>query len=189
MNIPAAMTFKGFNDSNNTDFVPAVGEVFINKDTNELKVGDGKTKIADLPYISTTVSAPEPAKFEPCNVTKEYIKQYKDLIASNDFDEFYKHLEGSSTFVIRDVTKTLIEAGINIKEHLTTVPRCIQDMLLDKVDNLDNKIYTHDYNDWSVDMYTAREIDNMLENAIKEVTKKTYAAMSIPSHLITIKGE
>ena len=182
--IPLGLTLKGFDDSNNTDYVPGVAEVVINTDTHELKIGDGKTKISDLPYVHATtgvdLATPEPSKFKPSNDAKEVIKKHKELIASNNFDEFYKQLEWELThiLIIRDVTKTLLEAGIDIKSHLTTVPRCIQDMLLGKPEVFDCQI--EDFTP-----YTMSEINAKLHELTEAVKTKIYNATKIPAHLIT----
>lgn len=129
-----------------------------------------------------------PRKYKMPDHVKRFIEAHIDVIERCDYDRLYSYIVTDE--LKRDVTRALLEADLNPKPYLTTVPRCIQDLLLDPVDNVDNKIYTHDYNDWSLDytqMYTKSELDAKLHELTEEFTKKMYNAIGIPAHLMTIK--
>lgn len=193
MNTLTAKIANGIDLATSKD-IPDAGEFWIDPKTNNGKIGDGKTPMFELPWISLSVdlSTEPPRKYKMTNEVKNFIEQYIDLIEENRFDEVYAMISHSSTEFIRDFTQALLEAGLNPKPYLTTVPRCIQDMLLDTVDNIDNKTYTYSNDDWSIDysrMYTKSEIDAKLHSITEEFTKKIYKSMGIPAHLMTIKVE
>ena len=92
MNIPIAMTLKGFTNSQNLDYVPASGELLLDKETNLLKIGDGKTAVKDLPYISIDKSDTSTAKSDKESVpdyVRQIIKKYSNLIEENRFNELF----------------------------------------------------------------------------------------------------
>ena len=170
MNIPIAMTLKGFTNSQNLDYVPFNGELVFDKETNLLKMGDGKTAVKDLPYISTTVKSD---KESVPNYVRQIIKKYSNLIEENRFDELLDNIIPS---VHIGVVRTLLEAGIDVKSHLFPMPPTVKHLFEEE--------------DWSIDldrMYTKSEIDAKLHAVTEEFTKRMYAAMSIPAHLMTIK--
>ena len=152
----------------------------------------GKTPMFELPWASLSVdlSTEPPRKYKMPHTVKRFIEKHIDAIEECRFDELYAMINHSSIEFIRDFTRALLEAELNPKPYLTTIPRCIQDLLLDKVDNIDNKIYNHNYDDWSIDysqMYTKSEIDSKLHELSERFTKRMYNAMGIPAHLMTIK--
>ena len=166
--------------------IPDAEEFWIDPKTNNGKIGDGKTPMFELPWISLSVdlSTEPPRKYKMPDHVKRFIEANIDTIERCDYDRLYSYIVTDE--MKRELTRALLEAGLNPTPYLTTVPRCIQDLLLDSVDNLDNKIYNHDYDDWSIDknlLYTKSEIDAKLD----EITKKMYNAMGIPAHLMTIK--
>ena len=172
--------------------IPDVGDFWIDPKTNNGKIGDGKTPMFELPWVSLGVdlSTEPPRKYKMPDSVKNFIEKYIDLIEECHFDEVYDMISHSSTEFTRDFTRALLEAGLNPKPYLTTVPRCIQDLLLDTVDNLDNKIYTYDYDNWNYDAsltYTKADLDKKLHEITEELTKKMYKAMGISAHLMTIK--
>lgn len=194
MNIDMTLKRMTTVDMQLSDFVPGNGEIIMDETSNKIKIGDGVTPIKDLSWVHLGIDlSTEPSrKYKMSDSVKYFIEQYIDLIEECRFDELYSMMNPASIEFIRDVTAALLEAGINPTPYLTTVPRSIQDMLLNKVDNVNNKTYTHDYNDWSLDynqIYTKPEIDAKLHEVTEKITKKLYDAMSIPAHLITIKGE
>ena len=169
--------------------IPDVGEFWIDPKTNNGKIGDGKTPMFELPWISFSVdlSTEPPRKYKMPDTVKRFIEKHIDVIEECRFDELYAMISHSSIEFIRDVTRALLEAELNPKPYLTTVPTSIEDLLLDKVDNLDNKIYN---DTWPFDpslMYSKSELDAKLHELTEEVTKKMYTALGIPAHLMTIK--
>lgn len=191
MNTVTAKIANGIDLATSKD-IPDAGEFWIDPKTNNGKIGDGKTPMFELPWITLGVdlSTEPPRKYKMPDHVKRFIEAHIDTIERCDYDRLYSYIVTDQ--LKRDVTIALLEADLNPKPYLTTVPRCIQDLLLDPVDNLDNKIYTHDYDDWSIDysrMYTKPEIDAKLHEVTEEFTKKMYNAMGIPTHLMTIKVE
>ena len=172
--------------------IPDAGDCWIDPKTNNAKIGDGKTPVFELSWISLSVdlSTEPPRKYKMPDSVKNFIESNIDLIEECKLDEVYAMIRSSSIEFTRDFTRALLEAGLNPKPYLTTVPRCIQDLLLDPVDNLNNKIYTNDQSTWPFDpslIYTKSEIDTKIHELTEEFTKKMYNAMSIPAHLMTIK--
>ena len=169
MNIPIAMTLKGFTNSQNLDYIPANGELLLDKETNLLKIGDGKTAVKDLPYISTVKADKETVP----DYVKQIIKKYSNLIEENRFNELLDNLIPSAH---TGVVRALLKAGIDVKSHLDPVPSTVKHLFEEE--------------DWSIDsdrIYTKSEIDAKLHDVTEEFTKKMCAAMGIPAHLITIK--
>lgn len=54
--------------------------------------------------------------------TQEFIEKYIDLIDNNNFQKFYDLTEGMEMQQIGDISKTLIEAGINPLNYINFVP-------------------------------------------------------------------
>ncbi len=159
MNIPIAMTLKGFTNSQNLDYVPCAGEVVVDKDTMFLKIGDGERAIKDLPYVSP----PKANKESVPDYVRQIIKKYSHLIEENKFHELLDNIIPSAhTGVIR----TLLKAGIDVKSHLSPIPPTVKHLFEEE-------------EDWS--------IDAKLHAVTEEFTKKMYNAMGIPAHLMTIK--
>ena len=170
--------------------IPDAGDFWIDPKTNNGKIGDGKTPMFELPWVSLSVylSTEPPRKYKMPDHVKRFIEAHIDTIERCDYDRLYNYIVTDE--MKRDVTRALLEADLNPKPYLTTVPRCIQDLLLDSVENLDNKIYTHDSGTWPFDpslMYTKSELDTKLHELTEEFTKKMYNALGIPAHLMTIK--
>lgn len=162
MNIPIAMTLKGFTNNQNLDYVPAAGELLLDKETNLLKIGDGKTAVKDLCFISCDLSGTyEPENnFVISNEAKEFIKNNKDLIARNCFDYLYDELLLNPP-LMREVTSALLYAGINPKEYLYRVPGAIADMLSEPPHNSEWTTYidTGEY-------YTKQELDTRFQGEV-----------------------
>ena len=135
--------------------IPDAGDCWVDPKTNNCKIGDGKTPMFELPWISLGVDLSEqpPRKYKMNSAVKNFIEKYIDLIEECRFDEVYAMISYPSFEFTRDFTRALLEAGLNPKPYLTTVPRCIQDLLLDKVDNIDDKLYTYDY-----EVYTKADV-------------------------------
>lgn len=171
MNIPIAMTLKGFTSSQNLDYIPANGELMIDKDNNLLKIGDGKTAVQDLPYISVDISTAKADKESVPDYVKQIIKKYSHLIEENRFNELLdKIIPSARTGVVR----TLLKAGIDVKSHLHPIPPSVQHLF--------------EEDDWSTDLtstYTRSEIDAKLHDITEEFIKKMYNATGIPAHLMT----
>ena len=154
------------------------GEIWIDPITNKSKIGDGKTPLFELPWINFGVdlSTEPPRKYKMNDAVKNFIEKYIDLIEEHRFDEVYAMINHSSIEFTRDLTRALLEADLNPKPYLTRVPRCIQDLLLDKVDNIDNKLYTQD-----CEVYTA--------DARFEIVKQQIArACGIPDSILNVGG-
>ena len=189
MSIPLIVTLKS-TQAQMTDptYVPACGELFVDHERMFLKVGDGVTAFKDLPYMSNGyVSVDTATKPSLSSRAKSIIEENIDLIVNNEFNKLFDKI--LPPFQV-EVAKALIDSGIDLKAHLFPIPRMLQELLSDKVNNLDNKIYTHDYSDQSLDytqMYTKLELDTKLHELTEEVTKKIYGALGIPAHLMTIK--
>lgn len=163
MNIPIAMTLKGFTNSQNLDYVPASGELLLDKETNRLKIGDGKTAVKDLCFISCDLSysyKPE-NNYEISSEAKEFIKNNKHLIAQNFFDDLYDQLL-SNPPLMREVTNALLYAGINPKEYLYKVPSGISDLLSEPSHNSKWTTYI------DTGVYTKQELDARIQGEIGE---------------------
>ena len=178
MNIPIAMTLKGFTNSQNLDYVPANGELLIDKETNLLKIGDGKTSVKALPYVSghagVDLATAKADKETVPDYVRQIIKKYSNLIEENRFNELLDNIIPSAH---TGVVRTLLEAGIDVKSHLFPIPDTVKHLF-------------EEAKDWSIDldrMYTKTEIDAKLHEVTEEFTKKMYLSMGIPAHLMTIK--
>ena len=150
MNIPIAMTLKGFNNSQNLDYVPANGELVLDKETNLLKIGDGKAAVKDLPYIST---AKPDKEFIP-DYVRQIIKKYSHLIEENRFNELLDNIIPSAH---TGVVRALLKAGIDVKSHLQPIPPTVQHLFEEE--------------DWSIDsdrIYTKSEIDSKLHDVTNQ---------------------
>lgn len=158
--------------------IPDAGDFWIDPKTNNGKIGDGKTPMFELPWITLGVdlSTEPPRKYKMTDHVKRFIEAHIDVIERCDYDRLYSYIVTDE--MKRDVTRALLEADLNPKPYLTTVPRCIQDLLLDPVDNVDNKTYNY-----YCDVYTKAELDAKFD----ELAKTMYNAMGIPAHLMTIK--
>ena len=97
-------------------FVPAAGEIVMDQETNKIKIGDGKTNFANLPYIED--NPPETTLSEQA---KEFIENNIEYLEVNDYETFYSHI--TSVELAREVSKALFKAGLNPKEHLKECPR------------------------------------------------------------------
>ena len=196
MNVISAKTAGGSYLATSKD-IPDAGELWVDPVTANGKIGDGKTPMFELPWISCSVdlNTEPPHKYKMNNAVKNFIEQYIDLIEENRFDEVYTIISHSAIEFTRDFTRALLEAGLNPKPYLTNVPTCIIDLLInlppyDKVDNIDNKIYNHIYDDWAGDYaqgYSKSKIDAKIDEMMEEFTKKICNSMSIPANLLTIK--
>ena len=96
--------------------VPAAGEIVIDPETNKIKVGDGKTNFANLPYIDD--NPPEP---QLSLGAKAFIEDHIELLENNDYETFYSKIKTPA--LAREVSKALFKAGLNPKEHLKECPR------------------------------------------------------------------
>ena len=166
--------------------IPDAGDFWIDPKTNNGKIGDGKTPMFELPWISLSVDlSTEPSrKYKMPDHVKRFIEANIDTIERCDYDRLYSYIVTDE--MKREVTRALLMADLNPKPYLTTIPRCIQDLLLDlepydKVDNNDT---------WPFDpslIYTKSEIDTKIHELTEEFTKKMCNAMGIPAHFMTIK--
>ena len=171
--------------------VPRAGELWIDPKTNNAKIGDGKTMMFELPWISlnniATTKPPQESKL-PDHV-KRFIEAHIDLITREDFNRMYDSIVTDE--LKRSVTVALLKAGIDPSVNLNPVPRCIQDILIGVPGIVYTKhIYTGpppkvDYDDLRV--LTKAEVDAKLHEVTEAFTKKMYNAMGIPYHLATIK--
>lgn len=161
--------------------IPDAGEMWIDPKTNNCKIGDGKTPMFELPFVSLNVklSTEPPRKYTIPDHVKRFIEANIDTIERCDYDRLYSYIVTDQ--MKRDVTIALLKADLNPKPYLTTVPRCIQDLLIDlssynTIDYNDNKLYTHDYVD-----YAKADVDVTFEIIRQQIAR----ACAIPSHLIT----
>ena len=180
MNVISAKTTGGSYLATSKD-IPDAGEFWIDPKTNNGKIGDGKTPMFELPWITLGVdlSTEPPRKYRMPDSVKNFIEQHIDLIEECRFDEVYAMIRSSSIEFTRDFTRALLEADLNPKPYLTTVPRCIQDLLLDKVDNIDDTLYTYD-----CEVYTKAEVDATLEVVIQQIAR----ACGIPDRILKVGG-
>lgn len=100
----------------NDVLVPALGEVVVEQETNKIKIGDGKTNFANLPYIDG--NPPEP---QLSIGAKAFIEDHIELLENNDYETFYSLIK--TTELAREVSKALFKAGLNPKQHLKKCPR------------------------------------------------------------------
>ena len=96
--------------------VPYAGEVVIEQGTNKIKIGDGKTNFANLPYVDGN-----PPEMTLSEKAKEFIEKNIEYLEANDYETFYSHI--TSVALAREVSKALFKAGLNPKEHLKECPR------------------------------------------------------------------
>ena len=97
-------------------FVPAAGEVIIEQETDKIKIGDGKTRFANLKYIDGN-----PPELTLSKQAKEFIENNIEYLEVNDYETFYSHI--TTVELAREVSKALFKAGLNPKEHLKECPR------------------------------------------------------------------
>ena len=106
------MMLKQWNDI----LVPAAGEIVVEQGTNKIKIGDGKTNFANLPYVEDN-----PPEMTLSEQAKEVIENNIEYLEANDYETFYSHI--TSVALAREVSKALFKAGLNPKEHLKECPR------------------------------------------------------------------
>ena len=109
-------TIKKISSAWDDIIVPAAGEVIIEQETNKIKIGDGKTNFADLPYIDGN-----PPEMTLSEKAKEFIENNIEYLEVNDYETFYSHI--TTVELAREVSKALFKAGLNPKEHLKECPR------------------------------------------------------------------
>ena len=97
-------------------FVPAAGEVIIEQETDKIKIGDGKTRFANLKYIDGN-----PPELTLSKQAKEFIENNIEYLEVNDYETFYSHI--TTVELAREVSKALFKAGLNPKKHLKECPR------------------------------------------------------------------
>lgn len=154
MNIPIAMTLRGFTNSQNLDYVPYNGELLIDQETNLFKIGDGKTAVKDLQYISTAKADKESVP----DYVRQIIKKYANLIEENRFNELLDNIIPSAH---TGVVRALLKAGIDVKSHLNPIPPSVQHLFEEE--------------DWSIDsdrIYTKAEINAKLHDVTNHVIDK-----------------
>ena len=96
--------------------VPAAGEIVVDKQTNKMKIGDGITEFADLPYVEST-----PTETTLSKQAKQFIEDNIEYLDINDYESFYSHI--TTVELAREVSKALFRAGLNPKAHLKKCPR------------------------------------------------------------------
>ena len=101
--------------------VPAAGEIVIEQGSNKIKIGDGKTNFANLPYVEGN-----PPENKLSDRARELIENNIDLIERNEYDAFYNEIHDVE--LAREVSKALFKAGLNPKPYVTTIPRGCQDV-------------------------------------------------------------
>ena len=106
------MLLKQWNDI----LVPAAGEIVIEQETNRIKIGDGKTNFANLPYVEDN-----PPEMILSEQAKQFIENNIEYLEVDDYETFYSHI--TSVALAREVSKALFKAGLNPKEHLKECPR------------------------------------------------------------------
>ena len=106
------MMLKQWNDL----LVPALGEIVMEQETNRIKIGDGKTNFANLPYIEDN-----PPEMTLSEQAKQFIENNIEYLEVDDYETFYSHI--TSVALAREVSKALFKAGLNPKEHLKECPR------------------------------------------------------------------
>ena len=164
--------------------IPDAGDFWIDPKTNNGKIGDGKTPMFELPWVTLGVdlSTEPPRKYKMPDHVKRFIEANIDTIERCDYDRLYSYIVTEQ--LKRDVTIALLEADLNPKPYLTTVPRCIQDLLLDlppydKVDDVDDKLYTYD-----CELYTKAEVDAKFETVKQQIAR----ACGIPGRILNGGG-
>lgn len=100
----------------NDVIVPAAGEVIIEQESNKIKIGDGKTTFANLPYIDGN-----PPESQLSIGARAFIEDHIELLDNDDYETFYSLIKTVS--LAREVSKALFKAGLNPKEHLKECPR------------------------------------------------------------------
>ena len=100
----------------NDILVPAPGEIVMEQETNKIKIGDGKTNFANLPYVDDN-----PPELQLSIGAKAFIEDHIELLENDDYETFYSLIK--TTELAREVSKALFKAGLNPKEHLKECPK------------------------------------------------------------------
>ena len=98
-------------------FVPAAGEVVKEQGTNKIKIGDGKTDFANLPYVDDN---PSERKDAISPRVKKFIEENIVLIENDDYDTLYSQI--TNPLFAREVTVELFKSGLNPKPHVSKIP-------------------------------------------------------------------
>ena len=150
MNISMTLKRMPTVDMQISDVVPIAGEIIMDATSNKLKVGDGKTAVKDLPWVDYSVDlAKEESSLS--RTARMFIENNIELIENNDYDTMYSHI--ATPALAQEVTKALLNAGLNPKPYLTNIPSSIKHILEPE-------------EDWSEDLswlYTKPEVDAVLD--------------------------
>lgn len=95
--------------------VPAKGEVVMEHGTNKIKIGDGKTNFANLPYVDGN-----PPEMTLSEQAKEFIENNIEYLEVNDYETFYSRI--TSIALAREVSHALFKAGLNPNKYLKECP-------------------------------------------------------------------
>ena len=104
-----------------SDFIVDPGDIIMDSESNNIKVGDGKTAIKDLPWI---VQGVDTSKEKISPEVRKFIKDNLNLIKENDFEELFKRTRYLHEAV--ELAQVLKAAGIDLKQHMTVIPEYLK---------------------------------------------------------------
>ena len=109
MNTVTARIANGIDLATSKD-IPDAGEFWIDPKTNNGKIGDGKTPMFELPWITLGVdlSTEPPRKYKMPDHIKRFIEANIDTIERCDYDRLYNYI--ATDEMKRDLTRALLEA-------------------------------------------------------------------------------
>ena len=126
MNI--AMTLKRMStvDMQVSDIIPVAGEIIIDATSNKVKIGDGKSHLKDLPWVSLSVDSNK-EESSLSRTARMFIENNIELIENNDYDTLYSRI--ATPALAQEVTRALLKADLNPKPYLSNIPNSIKHIL------------------------------------------------------------
>ena len=167
MNLSIALKRMPTVDMQISDIVPVAGEIIMDAITSNLKIGDGKTGIKDLPWVNCKVDSGKEESSLSCTA-RMFIENNIELIENNDYDTLYSLI--ATPALAQEVTRALLHADLNPKPYLSKIPQSIRHILEP------DKIWAEDISR----LYTKSEMNTMLD----EWNKKLFMQLGIPQSMI-----
>lgn len=151
-------------DMQTRDFVPRKGEIIQDATSNRVKIGDGRSYLKDLPWVTLGVDLAKEESSLSIGA-RAFLEDHIELIENNDYDTLYSHI--ATPALAQEVTRALLQADLNPEPYLSKIPDSIKHILEPG------------------DTYTKQDLDHMM----KDLSNKMFAAMQIPSNILNYNDD
>ena len=109
-----------------SDIIPVAGDIIIDATSNKVKIGNGKSHLKDLPWVSLSVDSNK-EESSLSRTARMFIENNIDLIENNDYDTLYSRI--ATPALAQQVTRALLKADLNPKPYLSKIPQSIKHIL------------------------------------------------------------